>query len=55
MEAIKDLTWFFAVVIIAWAALERITNGTAGWLALAVIPASLYLFGTFFTKMEKRR
>jgi hypothetical protein len=55
MDAIKDLTWLFAVIIIAWAALERITHGSAGWLALAVIPASLYLFGSFFTAMEKRR
>jgi hypothetical protein len=50
----RDVWWFLSVVVIATAVLERLENGTAGWLSLAVIPAALYICASLFWTQERK-
>ena len=54
MKIHPDVWWFISVVVIATAAFERIENGTAGWWALAVVPATLYVCASFFWTKERK-
>jgi hypothetical protein len=50
----RDVWWFLSVVVIATAVLERLENGTAGWMSLAVIPAALYICASLFWSQERK-
>lgn len=54
MKIHADVWWFLSVVVIATAVLERLENGTAGWLSLAVIPAGLYICASLFWFTERK-
>jgi hypothetical protein len=50
----RDVWWVLSVVVIASAAVERLQNGTAGWLAFAVVPATLYICASLFWIKERK-
>jgi hypothetical protein len=50
----SDVWWFLSVVVIAATAIERLENGTAGWFALAAVPATLYVCASFFWAKERK-
>jgi ABC-type Co2+ transport system permease subunit len=55
MKIHPDVWWLVSLLVIATAVYERIENGSAGWLSLAVIPAAIYVCGSIFFSGAKRR